>query len=897
MNFHVLAMFSLIFVIVISGATLIYGQTAEARLPLAKHPRLVADNTEFERLKERMENDPVLESWYSKIRAAGDNLLYIDPVEYLLPDGVRLLTTSREVLSRIYTLGFLYRATGEQKYVDRAWLELQAVASFPDWNPSHFLDTAEMTHAFAIGYDWLYDAWDDAKRQYIADIIVQKGLQPALDAYRHSAWWVNDISNWNVVCNSGVALGAIALADEYPELASTIMERALGSIRFFLDRLDGFEGAWDEGLHYWNYSMEYLVAYLATLNTAFGTDYGLTDRIGVEEAGTYPIYISGPTGLAFHYGDGTIREPNLPVMYWFGERFNRPEYVRWQSQSLADLSGVNERLHRSVWNLLWYSEEQDSSLLPLDRYYPGLEVITFRSAWQDPEALFVGFKGGDNAAPHGDLDLGTFVLDALGVRWAIELGSDDYNLPGYFDQDKTGRKLGGQRWNYYRKRAEGQNTLVLNPSPYIDQDSRAKAAIAFYDTKPDQALAVADLSKAYNLYGKNVSVMRGVALFDRRRQVIIQDEITNDIESTVWWFMHTAQQISISSDGKLATLSNNNKRLEVRILSPSNAELMVMDAKPLSSSPNPSGQNPNQGIRKLAIKVSGVKKLRLTVLLTPLSEGESIGQVPEVLPLAQWLEAGGSEVPLWGGTQPRLKLDIDCPYKGMKSHGYLPLDIVADGLDTVDIKNVTVRLNNDIVYRGGSLPVAKSIDTTQYEDGQYQLTVQLTTADNLCFSSSVQFEIKNRWVLIDDMKAPVDAGILGTINLSKASMESEGWAYTNKPENIFGDDSRRIGTSGSSEHIIWEAPQLKEYLVTMYSREDFREDAITLYVSSDKVNWEELDYTVTTISSSNGWTEYKLEGQAIASSNWFKLVLDGMSTPNESLQIGAVKLVGLVMVE
>lgn len=175
--------------------------------------------------------------------------------------------------------------------------------------------------------------------------------------------------------------------------------------------------------------------------------------------------------------------------------------------------------------------------------------------------------------------------------------------------------------------------------------------------------------------------------------------------------------------------------------------------------------------------------------------------------------------------------------------------------------------------------------------------MQLTTADNLCFSSSVQFEIKNRWVLIDDMKAPVDAGILGTINLSKASMESEGWAYTNKPENIFGDDSRRIGTSGSSEYIIWEAPQLKEYLVTMYSREDFREDAITLYVSSDKVNWEELDYTVTTISSSNGWTEYKLEGQAIASSNWFKLVLDGMSTPNESLQIGAVKLVGLVMVE
>ena len=27
-------------------------------------------------------------------------------------------------------------------------------ARFEDWNPSHFLDVAEMTFALAIGYDW-----------------------------------------------------------------------------------------------------------------------------------------------------------------------------------------------------------------------------------------------------------------------------------------------------------------------------------------------------------------------------------------------------------------------------------------------------------------------------------------------------------------------------------------------------------------------------------------------------------------------------------------------------------------------------------------------------------------------------------------------------------------------
>ena len=31
------------------------------------------------------------------------------------------------------------------------------MSKFEDWNPSHFLDVAEMTAGLAIGYDWLYD--------------------------------------------------------------------------------------------------------------------------------------------------------------------------------------------------------------------------------------------------------------------------------------------------------------------------------------------------------------------------------------------------------------------------------------------------------------------------------------------------------------------------------------------------------------------------------------------------------------------------------------------------------------------------------------------------------------------------------------------------------------------
>src|SRR6185436_3671178 len=104
------------------------------------------------------------------------------------------------------------------------------------------------------------------------------------------------------------------------------------------------------------------------------------------------------------------------------------------------------------------------------------------------KSIFAAFKAGDNQANHSHLDLGSFVLDALGVRWAVDLGADNYNLPGYF---------GEQRWNYYRLRAEGQNTLVINPGAGPDQDSSAASRIVRFEMSDERSFAIADLTPAY----------------------------------------------------------------------------------------------------------------------------------------------------------------------------------------------------------------------------------------------------------------------------------------------------------------------------------------------------------------------------------------------------------------
>ena len=238
-------------------------------------------------------------------------------------------------------------------------------------------------------------------------------------------------------------------------------------------------------------------------------------------------------------------------------------------------------------------------------------MATFRGAWEERDSVFVGLKCGDNRANHSHLDLGSFVLDALGQRWAVDLGADDYNLPGYF---------GGQRWNYYRLRAEGHNTLVINPGNGPDQDPGALAPIVRFESKPARAFAIADLTRAYAPDASRVQ--RGVALLDRR-QTLVQDEIQAGHTNEIWWFMHTPGEIQINDDGTTATLSQGNTRLFARLLSPANARFTMMEAQPLQASPHPEKQQQNISVRKLAIHWNGVTDLRVTVLFTPLREGET----------------------------------------------------------------------------------------------------------------------------------------------------------------------------------------------------------------------------------------------------------------------------------
>lgn len=620
---------SLIFATAFFIANFLFGATAGTPVPIPEksellkglrkeHPRLGAVKEDFERLKVQIQKDGTLALWFKEIKSRGEGILNEPTSKYEIPDGLRLLGTSRRVLNRIYTLGLLYKIDGDRRWANRAWEELNEAANFKDWNPRHFLDTAEMTHAFAIGYDWFYEVWSDEQRQILRRAMVEKGIKLAIEIHKKASWWARARHNWNQVCNGGIGMGALAIADIEPELASEFLHFGLQSIQLAMAEY-GPDGAWAEGPGYWNYATSYNTYFLAALKTALGTDFGLTKIPGFSRAGEFPIYMTGPLNRTFNYADSGDGAPYSPCLFWLSREFKNPMFAVYQSR-------VN-RPH--PLDIVWYQPPVAGaaiSMLPLDRYFRNAEVVCFRTKWDEPDAIFVGFKAGDNKANHSHLDLGTFVLDALGKRWAVDLGADDYNLPGYF---------GKQRWTYYRLRAEGHNTIVLNPDKSPDQEPSASAKIIRFNSTPQKAIAIADLTAAYSKKQATMA-QRGVMLLNRDR-LIIQDEVATAQPSKFYWFMHTPAKIEIGGNGKTATLIQGDARLLARIIEPNEAVFSQMSAQPLNESPQPEKQARNANIMKLAIRLDDITRLRLAVELIPLKDAnQQLPPLYSITPLDKW---------------------------------------------------------------------------------------------------------------------------------------------------------------------------------------------------------------------------------------------------------------------
>lgn len=668
------------------------------------HPRMMMTDERFKAIRENLasENpDPVYLKVFENLKAQADIFLNQGVSGYEIRDGIRLLYVSQEVRQKVMVLSIAYQLTLDDRYAERAWNEMSSSAGFVDWHPYHFLDTGEMTAALAWGYDWLYNWMTEAQRKIIREAIVEKGFKPLIDDYddnpRERTWnWRggNPVNNWRFIAGGGVAIGALAVADELSgddlKMCERILSQSLLDIRPALS-LFAPAGAYPEGLGYWGYAMQYFTQHIGSLISSTGKDFGYTDVPGINKTTDFVYALNGSTSV-FNYGDAAYAESMIrsQVMF-FADRFGNYSAAAPRISKIlkgeGDMEDIlyyrpefNDGKHRSV--RAWYdsvgrlvacrTSEQDSELsadgidisnavysklyilspgeeitpltkavnVPLagkvensqtamDAYLENSEVFAARSGWTKNDT-YVAMQCGDNFADHGHYDMGVFVVDAMGENFFSELGSDSYNLPKY-ESDA------------YRCRAEGHNTIVINPDETPGQIYRCTSLIDKHESKPQGAYAISDITAAYADYAE--SMKRGIKLDNYRRTVTIQDEVHLKEESDFWWFAHTKADIRLSDDKRTAFLTINGKTMLAELVNGEGLEFSVMEPKPLPSSPQVDGQNPNTGFRKLAIHAENQKDLEFAVILNNYDTDYNADNYSrEYVPLKDWSIPDGENI-------------------------------------------------------------------------------------------------------------------------------------------------------------------------------------------------------------------------------------------------------------
>ncbi len=604
---------SLMFLLLAGQALMAQTGGSIQELKPADHPRILLLRGEEAAIRNTILTDEIWKKIDLFILSSCDRIIEKPPVERVLT-GRRLLDKSREALRRIFFLSYAWRMTSQEKYFDRAVKEMTAVSSFADWNPSHFLDVAEMTMAVSIGYDWLYERLPDETRNLILKAIIEKGLNPSLKPENSS--WVNVSHNWNQVCNAGMTYGALAVWENEPELAGRIIQRAISSISLPMNDYEP-DGAYPEGYGYWGYGTSFNIMFLSAMEKAFGTDILPEIKPGFLKTAGYLENMTGPTGICFNYSDAGQGGNMNPAMFWFASRLKDPSLLWSERYHLETKNPPDDRLLPAV--MIWGAGiTMDKITPPLKSVWVGQgknPVALMRSSWTDENSIYVGLKAGSPSVNHAHMDAGSFIMEADGVRWAMDFGMQDYNSLETAGVNLWGMAQNSQRWQVFRYSNFVHNTLTVNSQL---QKVDGYSMITSFSDHPPMINAVTDISSLYSDGLKKAE--RGIAIIGNK-YVMVRDEIeANGRDAMVSWNMLTSANISLTGKNT-AELTRNGKKLVMKIMSPAYAEFVIRSTDPPHTYDAP---NPGTSMIGFEVNVQANSNADLVVLLLPEGATENI---------------------------------------------------------------------------------------------------------------------------------------------------------------------------------------------------------------------------------------------------------------------------------
>lgn len=541
---------------------------------IAEHPRLLLNKDEEIKMVDAIIKKPEFKKIHDFIIESANEFLK-SPVLVREKRGKRMLHISRQALTRLYYLSYSYRVTRQQKYLNKAEAELIALSNFEDWNPSHFLDVGEMTMAVAIAYDWLHNVLQDSTKILVRKAIVEKAFEPSyIGEYN---WFLTKHSNWNSVCNAGLVYGALAIMEDEKEAAIPIIERALKTNTLPLE-VFGPDGNYPEGPGYWNYGSTFQVMLSAALESALGSDNGLSKAPGFMDSATYMLFSEGSSGNYFNYYDCGPTSTAKSSIFWFAKKTENPSLVFKELELINNgvyTKFVSSDIHRILPNAIVFGKDLDLSSIktPVQNIFVGnglTPVALVKTNWKNDNEKYLGIKGGSASDGHSHMDQGTFVYDIGNIRWVMDFGLQSYRTLEKEGVDLWNMKQNSQRWDVFRYNNFNHNTLTLNNKKHNVQ-GRAEIIESY---KKNELGAKIDLTSVLNYNNELKSATRKATIIKNKELKIIDEIETNEKEVDVRWNMATPSKAEII-DKNTIKLSQKAKVLFVKFESKNPFELTI----------------------------------------------------------------------------------------------------------------------------------------------------------------------------------------------------------------------------------------------------------------------------------------------------------------------------------
>jgi hypothetical protein len=536
-------------------------------------PRLVLNQKIEKQIKSKLKSDPVVQNMYAAIKLNAESI-FEKPLLERVVVGRRLLSTSREMLYRINMLGMVYIVDKDPRVLARINDEVVAVCNFSDWNPSHYLDVAEMAMAVAFALDWTAEALPKSTIELAKKSLIEKGINPSYNPQGNTGW-VNGTNNWNQVCNGGMIAASIVIADLDPELAAKTISRALDGMPHALVEY-GPDGVYPEGSTYWGYGTSFSVVTAAMFESAFGTDFGLADYPGFKESAVFRVLCNAPSGWYYNFADcGDKRgESGDIILAWFAAKSGNKAFFE-KERFLMKPAEMGELSRLGGAGLVWLSqyEEKGEQKAPTAWKGEGANpIVIFTGGDDDPHQYYFGGKGGRGMVNHGNMDGGSFVFELNGVRWVIDPGNQSYH-----ELEKTGFDLWGrcqecERWTLLTKNNFGHSTITINNGLH-----QTEGLVTLADFKSgDQPEATFDLSATLGDVVKNATRR---FLKDSPTSLVVEDQIElSDDTKEITWQLMTRAEVEIVDGG--AILTQDGRTLKIENLSHPELTISIVSLDP-----------------------------------------------------------------------------------------------------------------------------------------------------------------------------------------------------------------------------------------------------------------------------------------------------------------------------